>query len=155
MKLLTLFSILLFASVTHATTTGRMVGPFMLISLASHTSAGTDSTPERLYQLMNRPEQPSNMGKGKALASEKRVLNFVCNDRGQGAFQCAINIHKTQFSQISSGKATFEVHGAAAKAYFDQFHSQGEIFSFKDDSSLFAIEATPEKFLIVFSSSGV
>ena len=133
-----------------------MVGPFMLVSLATHASDGSvDSAPQRLYELMNVPEKPSSMGPGKALAGEKRVLNFVCNDRGQNAFQCAINIHKTQFSQISPNKATFEVHGEAAKAYFDQLHSQNGVFSFRDDENTFAVEATPERFLIVFSTSGV
>lgn len=156
MKLLSIITILFFSLGAHAVTTGRYVGPQMLIGLASHSYDGSgDSSPQRLYEAMNRPEQPSHMGKGKALAAEKRVLNFVCSDRGSGQFTCAINIHKTQFSQISNGKATFEVRGADAQALFEQFHSQNGVFSFRDDSNLFAIEGTPERFMIVFSSSGV
>lgn len=156
MKLLSVLLILLSSQTLMAKTSGRMVGPFMLISLASHTSDGVvDGTPKRLYELMNVPEKPSNMGPGKALSTEKRVLNFVCNSRGQDAYQCAINIHKTQFSQISPNKASFEVHGAAAAAIFAEFHSENGVFSFRDEENLFAIEATPERFLIVFSTSGV
>ena len=156
MKLLSLIIILLSSVSVQAVTTGRYVGPQMLIGLASHSYDGSaDSSPQRLYELMNRPEQPSHMGKGKALAAEKRVLNFVCSDRGSGQFTCAINIHKTQFSQISNGKATFEVRGAEAQALFEQFHSQNGAISFRDDSNLFAIEGTADRFLIVFSSSGV
>lgn len=156
MKFLSAIFIFLFSMTAFATTMGRYVGPQMLISLASHSYDGSvDSTPQRLYELMNVPEKPSSMGPGKALATEKRVLNFVCNNRGQGAYQCVINIHKTQHSQISPGKATFEVRGDAAKALFEQFHTQGGVFSFRDDSQMFAIEATAGKFLIVFSASGV
>jgi hypothetical protein len=104
---------------------------------------------------MNVPEKPSNMGKGKALTAEKKILNFVCSDRGQDTYNCAINIHKSAFAFISNEKASFQVQGEAAKALFDQFHSENGVFSFRDDSNNFAIEASPDKFLIVFSTSGV
>lgn len=156
MKILSLLMVLLLGPLAQATTTGRFVGPQMLIGLVSHSYDGsTDSSPQRLYELMNRPEQPSHMGPGKSLDTEKKILNFVCNNRGGGQYACAINIHKSAFSSISAGKASFEVLGPAAQAYFHQFHSQNGVFQFRDDSQLFLIEATPERFLIVFSTSGV
>lgn len=144
------------AGFAQATTTGRFVGPQMLLGLVSHGYDGSvDSSPQRLYELMDRPIQESMMGKGKSLATEKKILNFVCSDRGQGNFSCAINIHKSPFSQVSAQKATFEARGEDARHLFSQFHSQNGRISFRDESNLFMIEATPESFLMVYSAGGI
>lgn len=153
--LLFLFLSLSFTS-AFAVTKGQFMGRQMIINIASTQYDGSvDGTPQSLFEVMNRPEQDSFLGKGKALEAPQNVLNFVCARRGENNYQCSIYVHQSAYGRIAPGKAYFEMKGDQAKALFDQFHTNGANFSFRDEASTFAIWATPARFVIQFSDQGV
>lgn len=141
---------------SYAMTQGRFMGIEMMVNISTSSMDGSsDSTPEDLYKLMNRPEEDSMVGRGKAMDAPKKVLNFICAIRSAGNYLCTIHMHKSNYGKISFNNAIFEVQGAEAQHYFDQFHSQGGRFYFKNPEGTFLIDATPDHFLIKFAQGGV
>lgn len=139
-----------------ATTTGRYLGLQLVVNIASHNSDGSvDGSPQALFEAMDRPEQDSVLGRGKALEAPQKVLNFICAKRAENQYQCSIYIHKSNLGRIAPGKAYFEARGDEAKAYFQQFYSQDDVFSFKDEANTLVIYATPERFIIKYDAQGV
>lgn len=139
-----------------AITQGQFTGFNMIVNMASNMSDGSvDGSPQALFDSMNRPEQDSMAGRGKVLVVPKKVLNFICARRAENNYHCSIYIHKSEFSQIAPGMARFEVRGEQAKALFDQFHSQGGRYSYRDESSVFGIDATPDVFVLKYNSQGL
>ncbi len=152
-----IFLLLAFSSVSAtAATRGQYVGMQMIVNIWSTSYDGSvDGSPQVLFAAMDRPEQDSFLGRGKSLDAPQKILNFICARKAENNYQCAIYIHKSSFAHIAPGKASFVAQGADAKALFEQFHSQNGRFSYRDEMSTFAIDATPESFVMKFDAQGI
>ncbi|KHD88881.1 MAG: hypothetical protein OM95_07130 [Bdellovibrio sp. ArHS] len=156
MRALLFALISLSVSSSMAVTRGQYLGMQMIINIASVSYDGTvDGSPQELFLAMDRPEQDSILGRGKALEAPQKVLNFICAKKGENNYQCSIYIHKSNVARIGPGKAHFEVRGAEAQALFAQFHSEQGLFTYKDEAQTFAIHATPERFVMWYDESGI
>ncbi|WII70986.1 hypothetical protein QJS83_10990 [Bdellovibrio sp. 22V] len=152
LTLLALFSV----SQAQAITRGQFTGMQFMVNIASVAYDGSnDSSPQILFDAMDRPEQDSMLGRGKTLEAPQKVLNFICARKGENNYQCSIYIHQSSFGRIAPGKARFDVRGEQAKALFEQFHSQNGRFTFRDEANTFGIEATPERFVMVYEADGI
>ncbi|WP_374080354.1 hypothetical protein [Bdellovibrio bacteriovorus] len=141
---------------SFAVTRGQFVGLQMLVNIWSSSYDGSvDGSPQVLYAAMDRPEQDSMVGRGKALDMPQKVLNFICAKKAENNYQCSITIHRSNFASIAPGKAQFVARGEDAKAMFEQFHTQNGRFSYRDEMSTFSIEATPEIFVMKFDANGL
>ncbi|MEN0058696.1 MAG: hypothetical protein AAGB31_07665, partial [Bdellovibrio sp.] len=101
-SLLILVSITAFCSLGKAVTKGQFVGRQMIINISSAAYDGSvDGSPQILFEAMNRPEQDSILGRGKALEVAKNILNFVCAKRGENNYQCSIYIHQSEVGRVS------------------------------------------------------
>lgn len=140
----------------HAVTKGQFMGLQMIVNVSSVMYDGTvDGSPQVLFEGMDRPEQDSFLGRGKALEAPQKVLNFICAKRGENNYQCSIYIHQSSLGRISPGKAYFEARGEEAKALFQQFYAKNGVYSFKDEAGTLIIYATPERFVIKFDAQGI
>lgn len=156
MKLFIFMCLSLSVTSVFATTKGQFMGMQMVVNVASVNYDGTvDGSPQVLFEAMDRPEQDSILGRGKALEAPQKVLNFICAKRGENNYQCSIYVHKSNLGRIGPGKAYFEVRGDEAKLYFQQFYAKEGVFSFKDEAGTLIIYATPERFVIKFDAQGV
>lgn len=156
MRILLFAALLLTTTTSWAGTRGQFVGMQFIVNMASVTSDGSnDSSPQLLFEGMDRPIQDSVIGQGKTLEAPKRILNFICARKGENSYQCSIYIHQSDISRIAPGKAYFEARGDLAQQLFKQFHSENGLFSFRDGDGLFIIEATPERFVMKFDAQGV
>lgn len=139
-----------------AVTQGQFMGAQMVINITSAQYDGSvDGSPQVLFEAMDRPEKETMIGRGKVLEAPKKVLNFLCGRRAENNYQCSIYIHQSSLARIGIGKAYFEARGEQAKAFFEQFHSQNGVFSYKDEGNTFVIYSTPERFVIKFDAQGV
>ncbi|WP_413944730.1 hypothetical protein [Bdellovibrio sp. HCB-162] len=156
MRLLLFALLSLSFSTSFATTRGQFVGLQMLVNIWSTSYDGSvDGSPQVLFEAMDRPEQDSMVGRGKVLDTPQKVLNFICAKKGENNYQCSITIHRSNFASIGPGKAQFVARGADAKAIFEQFHTQNDRFSYRDEMSTFSIEATPDIFVMKFNAQGL
>lgn len=156
MRLILLGIIALFSSVSWSATKGQYLGRQMIVNITSQDRSGAlDESAGVLFAAMDRPVQNSFLGKGKSLVAPQNQLNFICAEKSANNYQCSIYIHQSNFGKIAPGKAQYHVTGADAKALFSQFHSNGVQFSYRDENQTFAIEATPDQFLITFTESGL
>lgn len=156
MKFLILALLSLSFSKALAVTKGQFMGMQMIVNIASKNYDGSvDGSPQVLFEAMDRPEQDSFLGRGKALEAPQKVLNFICARKGDNNYQCSIYIHKSNLGRIGMNSAYFEARGDEAKALFQQFYSKDGVYSFKDEASTFLIYATPERFVIKFDAQGV
>ncbi|NUN06768.1 MAG: hypothetical protein HUU57_13520 [Bdellovibrio sp.] len=146
----------LLSSFAWSATKGQYLGRQMIVNITSQDRSGAiDESPGALFAAMDRPVQNSFLGKGKSLIAPQNQLNFICAEKSANNYQCSIYIHQSNFGKIAPGKAQYRVTGAEAQALFAQFHSNGAQFSFRDENQTFAVEATPDQFLIVFAESGL
>lgn len=156
MKYLLIFLMCSLYGNAFAVTKGQFMGRQMIVNISSTSYDGSvDGSPQILFAAMNRPEQDSFLGRGKALQAPQKELNFICARRAENNYQCSIYIHQSTQGRISPGKAYFEVQGPAAQAYFEQFHSRDGVFSYVDEANTFVIYATPQKFVIKFDAEGI
>lgn len=152
-----LFAVLLLTTTTSwAATRGQFVGMQFIVNVASVMYDGSnDSSPQILFDAMDRPLQDSIIGRGKTLEAPNKVLNFICAHKGENNYQCSIYIHQSSISRIAPNKAYFDARGELAKQLFDQFHTENGRFSFRDGDGVFVIEATPDRFVMKFDAQGV
>lgn len=156
MRVLIFAVLMLAAGHSWSMTRGQFAGMQMIVNITSGMYDGTvDGSPQNLYLLMNRPEQETMLGKGKVLEAPKKMLNFICARRGENNYHCSIYIHQSNVAQIAPGKALLDVRGDQARALFEQFHSGDGRVSYRDEEGVFAIEATPERFVLKFDAQGV
>ncbi|UXR63581.1 hypothetical protein EZJ49_10890 [Bdellovibrio bacteriovorus] len=156
MRILLFVLMMLSVSASFAGTRGQFLGMQFIVNIASVMYDGSnDSSPQILFEAMDRPEQDSMIGRGKVLESPQKVLNFICARKGENNYHCAIYIHKSALGRIAPGKAYFDARGEQARALFEQFHTENGRLSFKDGDGLFQIEATPERFVMKFDAQGV
>lgn len=156
MRLFLLVFTSLVASSGLAMTKGQYLGRQMIVNLSSMSRDGSvDGSAQTLFESMDRPIQNSFLGKGKSLEAPKNILNFICAQKYHTDYQCSIYIHQSSFGRIAPGKAYFEAQGEQAAALFSQFYSKAGRVSYRDENDLFAVEATPDRFIIKFDENGL
>ncbi len=156
MKKVLFLGVLLLSVSSQAVTRAQFFGSQMMINISSVMYDGTnDGSPQALFNLMDRPEQDSVVGRGKVLEAPQKVLNFICAHRGENNYQCSIYIHRSAFSAIAPKKASFVAEGEFAASLFSQFHSENGRVSYHNEDGTFAVEGTEQKVVIVYSEGGV
>ena len=157
MKTIACLFLFLASPLSHAVTRSNFLGFQMMLNIASRNYDGSiDGSPQRLYSDLNVPEQGSIMGPGKSLeVNPEKVLNLVCGKRAENNYQCSIIIHKSPYGRFQPGSAYIEFKGDMAQKVFEQFHSNGVEYSYKDEDGIVLIYSSPERFVIKYDAKGI
>ncbi len=140
----------------YAITRGTYAVKAMTISLSTQMYDGTsDASPFNLYNLLNLPETTDGK-QAKVMRFDKNIFSLICSRRAEGVYECAVVIRQGPYAQISYDQARIKIQGAQAKTLYDQFFpSQTGRISFRDEASVFVIDATEDLFEVHYKSSGL
>jgi hypothetical protein len=114
---------------------------------------GVDSDSQVLFDAMDVPIQDSFLGKGKAIVTDNKELNFVCANRGDQGHQCSITINAGKEGRVSKSKGIigYVVKGEKAAALTKLFFKNNQNgFYFESLEGSLKIWARPDLFQIQF-----
>jgi hypothetical protein len=154
MKFLISFVVLTLGFTAQAMTRGQFAGPYGIIRIIAKDFAGNaDTDGQVLFGAMDVPIKNSMLGPGKVIESADGALQFICANRPQVGYECAIFIHQQGCGSVNLINKTmqYKVLGIEANAYVKLFKgdASGE-FHFVSVDGLFKVEAAPGYFLIIY-----
>lgn len=159
MKFLISFLVLILGFAAQAMTSGQFAGPYGIIRVVTRDFTGaTDTDAKVLLDAMNVPEKSSMLGPGKAIEATDGALQFICANRQQSGFECAIFIHQKGYGSVNASKKTmlYKLLGEEANAYGKLFKTDanGE-FHFVSIDGLLKVNVGPGYFEVSFKQTSL
>ena len=143
--------------VVKAETVGRFTGMQYMINIVTDSRNGqVDDLPGIMYKTMNVPPQNSFLGLGKALATQKGELSFICSLKQNSKYHCSIMVFSTKNTKIDRQSAFIEYKGEQARALYEQFtpYDDSGIIHFVDEDKLFQVISKPDLFQLSYNYNG-
>lgn len=143
--------------VAQAFTRAQFVGPYGIIRVLVKDFLGTvDTDGQVLFEAMDVPQQDSMLGPGKSIETDDRALQFICANRPQTGYECAIFIHNQAAGRVDTFRKmmSYKVHGEAAQRYAKLFKTdaQGQFKFVSVDGSL-RVNISRESFEVLYNES--
>jgi hypothetical protein len=158
MKALSIFFIVIWSSLSIASTRGHFLGlQGMIQLLPTDGFGGSDPDSENLLKAMNVPSQNSMLGPGKSIESPDRNLNLICASNPKGS-QCTILLKASAPVKLNPSQKTmqYQVTGADAVRLRELFFldDRGEFHLISSDG-YFRIDVEAQTFTILYNGNGL